>query len=353
MAAAATAAVAAAATGRENRRDRHPHFGCGPRFPALIQRQHIHCRSTSDAGSNSSSSDGARSGSRFRGPVSLFTFREEPYVESGGGGGAGQNGRRGGGGGGGGGGPSPPGRRRGGIFGAFLQGWEDRVRADPQFPFKVAMEEIVGVGANVLGDMASRPNFGLNELDFVFSTMVVGSLLNFTLMYLLAPTGSSSGGGALPGIFSSCPPGHMFESGNFSLAARAGTFLYKGAVFAAVGFAAGLVGTALSSLLLAARKRMDPSFQPQNKAPPTVLNAATWAAHMGLSSNLRYQAVNGLEFGLAGMLPPALFKASVLATRTVNNLLGGYTFVALARLTGSQKSGAPAVQMEEINSHEQ
>ena len=43
------------------------------------------------------------------------------------------------------------------------------------------------MGAAVVGDMASRPNWGLNELDFVFSTLVVGSILNFTLMYMLAP----------------------------------------------------------------------------------------------------------------------------------------------------------------------
>ncbi|MCE7766863.1 RETICULATA-related protein, partial [Pseudomonas putida] len=77
-------------------------------------------------------------------------------------------------------------------MGAFVNGWRSRVAADPQFPFKVLMEELVGVSANVLGDMASRPNFGLNELDFVFSTLVVGSIMNFVLMYLLAPTASAS-----------------------------------------------------------------------------------------------------------------------------------------------------------------
>ncbi|KAE9622316.1 hypothetical protein Lalb_Chr01g0023941 [Lupinus albus] len=53
------------------------------------------------------------------------------------------------------------------------------------------MEELVGVPACILGDMASRPNFGLNELDLVFSTLVVGSIISFTVMYLLAPTASS------------------------------------------------------------------------------------------------------------------------------------------------------------------
>lgn len=30
------------------------------------------------------------------------------------------------------------------------------------------------MGASVIGDMSSRPNWGLNELDFVFATLVVG-----------------------------------------------------------------------------------------------------------------------------------------------------------------------------------
>ena len=69
----------------------------------------------------------------------------------------------------------------------------------------------------------------------------------------------------------------------------------QGAVFAGVGFAAGLVGTAMSNGLLAARKKLDPEFKSQNQAPDVALNAATWAAHMGVSSNLRYQVLNGID----------------------------------------------------------
>lgn len=238
---------------------------------------------------------------------------------------------------------------KGGLLGAFLKGWNERVSADPQFPFKVLMEEVVGVGACVIGDMASRPNFGLNELDFVFSTIVVGSILNFSLMYMLAPTSAAASAAAtLPAIFASCPPGHMFEQGAYSVLDRLGTFVYKGAVFATVGFAAGLLGTVISNLLIGMRKKMDPSFESQNKAPPTFLNAATWAIHMGLSSNLRYQAVNGLEFAMANVLPTAAFKVSVLCTRALNNVLGGMSFVALARLTGSQKAEAAKAPMPEV-----
>jgi hypothetical protein len=227
----------------------------------------------------------------------------------------------------------------GGILGIFLAGWAARVAADPQFPFKVLMEELVGVSACVLGDMASRPNFGLNELDFVFSTLVVGSILNFVLMYLLAPTAGAS---AAASAAASGLPSHMFEAGAYSLGSRVATLLSKGATFAAVGFAAGLAGTAISNGLISLRKRMDPAFETPNKAPPTLLNAATWAIHMGVSSNLRYQTLNGVEYLLANAAPPSVFKVSVVALRCINNVLGGMSFVLLARLTGSQKSDAPA-----------
>ncbi len=38
--------------------------------------------------------------------------------------------------------------------------------------------QIIGVGSSVLGDMASRPNWGKDELDFVFATLVVSMLVN-------------------------------------------------------------------------------------------------------------------------------------------------------------------------------
>ncbi|XP_008807329.2 protein RETICULATA-RELATED 3, chloroplastic-like [Phoenix dactylifera] len=262
-------------------------------------------------------------------------FPSSDSFDLGGGGGKGKH-PGGGGGGGGDGFPEEPSDGAAGPLALFLSGWRSRVAADPQFPFKVLMEEVIGVSACVLGDMASRPNFGLNELDFVFSTLVVGSILNFVLMYLLAPT-SASAAATLPGVFAACPPGHMFEAGPYSLPARLGTFVYKGVTFAAVGFAAGLAGTAISNGLIALRKKMDPEFETPNKPPPTVLNALTWALHMGLSSNFRYQTLNGGEFLMAKVLPPAAFKVSVVALRCMNNVLGGASFVLLARLTGSQK----------------
>ncbi|KMZ75364.1 hypothetical protein ZOSMA_11632G00010, partial [Zostera marina] len=38
------------------------------------------------------------------------------------------------------------------------------------------------------------------------------------------------------------------------------------------------------------------------------------------------------------VLPPAVFKVNVVALRCMNNVLGGVSFVTLAKMTGSQNS---------------
>ncbi|KAI5082535.1 hypothetical protein GOP47_0002278 [Adiantum capillus-veneris] len=235
-----------------------------------------------------------------------------------------------------------------GLFSSLLDGWRERVHADSQFPFKILTEEIIGVAASVFGDMSCRPGFGLGELDFVFSNLIVCAIVNFALMYVLAPTSSvaAASGGLLPGMFASCPPGHMWEVGAYSFTQRAGTFVYKGALFATVGFGAGLVGTALSTVLLNARKKVDPSFSLQNSPPPTLLNACTWALQLGVSSNSRYQLLNGLEFALEGVMNPSLFKGLVFAVRSLNNVVGGMSFMMMTRLTGSQDRSKQLLEMQ-------
>lgn len=45
---------------------------------------------------------------------------------------------------------------------------------------------------------------------------------------------------------------------------------------------------------------------------------------------------------LVGLLPPAVFKLVVVVVRTLNNVVGGISFVTCARITGSQKTGGKA-----------
>lgn len=79
----------------------------------------------------------------------------------------------------------------------------------------------------------------------------------------------------------------------------------------------------MSSSLISLRRKLDPEFRPQNQAPDTFLNASTWALHMGLSSNARYQIINGLDMALSRSMSPELFRVVTTAIRTVRVLSGG------------------------------
>ena len=65
----------------------------------------------------------------------------------------------------------------------------------------------------------------------------------------------------------------MFKPSSYGLVDHFGTLVYKGVVLANVGFATGMVGTAISGRLIMMRKKMDPSFETPNKPPLMVL---TW-----------------------------------------------------------------------------
>lgn len=217
---------------------------------------------------------------------------------------------------------------------------------DPNFAMKVLVEQVIGVGAAVLGDMAGRPNWGLKELDFVFSTLVVGSILNFALMYLLAATPASAAGAKgsfIQKLFSEqtlksmgAPGGHFFEKG-FTVPQRFLNLFYKGFIFGLVGFSAGMTGTGISNALLTLRKSFDPNFTLQNETPNIFFNSATWACHMGVSSNMRYQILYGLDTVFCPIMPNRAFLIYSAVIRTVNNMLGGVSFVYLAKLFGVQK----------------
>ncbi len=69
----------------------------------------------------------------------------------------------------------------------------------------------------------------------------------------------------------------------------------QGLIFGIVGFGAGIAGPAASNGLLAIRKKLDANFELQNKPPNVLLNAGCWGTHMAVSSNIRYQLLNGLD----------------------------------------------------------
>lgn len=210
------------------------------------------------------------------------------------------------------------------------KGWATRVAMDGEFPFKVLMEETMGLGLCASGMIAARGKEILNELDFAFCDVAVGATLNFIVVYLLAPT--VGGGGGIGAKL----PANVFSSGGYSILSRAGGFVYKGVLFAGCGFAGSLVGTSLSKVLIGVRRIFGAGGE--KELPNVVINSAAWAGFMFVSSNPRYQLVAGMERGLFKFAPGAVAKLGSAMLRTGNNVLGGAQWVWWARAIGVQEA---------------
>lgn len=222
-------------------------------------------------------------------------------------------------------------------------GWRRRVAADPDFPFKVLMEETVGLGLAASGMIAARGKDILKEIDFAFCDIAVGGTLNFILVYLLTPAvvvGGAAKSGALArlGKMTAQLPANVFTAGGYSLGQRVTSFLYKGTLFAVCGFAGSLVGTSLSQILVFVRRAVSTKDGETvaKPLPNVAVNSAAWAGFMFLSSNPRYQTVAGLERVLFRFAPDAVAKAGSGALRTANNVIGGAVWVWWARAIGLQ-----------------
>lgn len=222
-------------------------------------------------------------------------------------------------------------------------GWRRRVAADPDFPFKVLMEETVGLGLAASGMIAARGKDILNELDFAFCDIAVGATLNFILVYLLTPAvvvGGATRGGLLAsmGRMVKTLPANAFSAGAYTASERFMGFMYKGGLFAVCGFGGSLLGTTLSQILVQVRRAVSGNDGAVNKELPNVaVNSLAWAGFMFLSSNPRYQTVAGVERALFAFAPDAIAKAGSGALRTANNVLGGANWVWWARKIGLQE----------------
>lgn len=220
----------------------------------------------------------------------------------------------------------------------FWPGWRLRIAADPEFPFKVLMEETIGLGLASSGMIAARGKDILSELDFAFCDIAVGATLNFMLVYLLTPAYGASTGGMLSRL-----PANMFATGAHALPVRLAAFMYKGILFASCGFAGSVVGTSLTQALIGLRRvvskmRGKDSDYAEKVLPNVLINSSAWAGFMFISSNPRYQLLAGLERALFSLAPEAVAKVGSGVLRTGNNVLGGANWVLWARAIGLQKS---------------
>jgi len=216
--------------------------------------------------------------------------------------------------------------------------WRDKMLADPDFAYKLFIEETVGLGIAMSGTIAARGKDLLKELDYFLTDCAVGAVLNFVLIWLLAPTVAvkAAGSSALSSYVAKLPA-FVLAEGSYSVGQRAMSGLYKGSLFAVCGFLGSVGGTSIAFMLLKLRQLIDPANNADKPLPDVVANSLGWASFMFVSTNPRYQLVNGMERAIYGMASPAVAQTSSLVLRTGNNLIGGSTWVLWARFIGLQK----------------
>ncbi|XP_020252461.1 protein RETICULATA, chloroplastic-like [Asparagus officinalis] len=221
--------------------------------------------------------------------------------------------------------------------------------ADPSFLFKVGTEIIIDTCCATFAEVQKRGKDFWAEFELYTADLLVGTVVNIALVAMLAPYArigrpSASKGflgrmarayGALPSsVFEAERPGCKF-----SVRQRIETYVYKGFLYGSVGFVCGLIGQGIANLIMTAKRTVKKSEE-DVPIPPLLKSATLWGVFLAVSSNTRYQIINGLErlveaSPMARRAPPVAMAFTV-GVRFANNVYGGMQFVDWARCSGVQ-----------------
>eukprot|EP00249_Psilotum_nudum_P009022 c21660_g2_i1 orf=138-1358(+) len=236
------------------------------------------------------------------------------------------------------------------LLGWLLQfgGFKERLLADDLFMTKVAIECGVGVFTKSAAELERRGENFRKELDFVFADIVMALIADFMLVWLPAPTvplrSPILSAGKITRFFYGCPDNAFqvaIRGTSYSLLQRIGAIVLNGSKLLGVGTSASLIGTAVTNLLINARKTFDKDFAVQAEDVPIFSTSLAYGVYMAVSSNLRYQILAGVIE--QRMLEPWLhghklaLSAACFAVRTGNTFLGSLMWVDYARWVGVQK----------------
>lgn len=240
----------------------------------------------------------------------------------------------------------------GGLLGFAIKSCamlRNRMLADPSFLFKIGTEIVIDSCCATFAEVQKRGKDFWAEFELYVADLLVGVVVNIALVGMLAPyvrigQPSLSKGflgrlqhayGALPSsVFEAERPGCRF-----SVQQRIGTYFYKGVLYGTVGFACGIIGQGIANLIMTAKRSIKKSEE-DIPVPPLLKSAALWGVFLAVSSNTRYQIINGLErlvegSPMAKQVPPVAMAFTV-GVRFANNIYGGMQFVDWARWSGVQ-----------------
>ncbi|RDX57844.1 Protein RETICULATA, chloroplastic, partial [Mucuna pruriens] len=212
----------------------------------------------------------------------------------------------------------------------------NRMLADPSFLFKIGSEIVIDTSCATFAEIQKRGKDFWAE--FELSSCWAGMLAPYARIG--KPSISSGFLGRMQKGYAALPSS-VFEAERpgcrFSVQQRLGTYFYKGIMYGAVGFACGIIGQGIANMIMTAKRSIKKSEE-DIPVPPLVKSAALWGVFLAVSSNTRYQIVNGLErlveaSPLAKQVPPVALAFTV-GVRFANNVYGGMQFVDWARWSG-------------------
>lgn len=227
--------------------------------------------------------------------------------------------------------------------------FRNRMLADPSFLFKVGTEIVIDCCCATLAEVQKRGEDFWAEFELYLADLLVGVVVNVALVGMLAPYARIAKPSVQKGVLGrmqhayAALPSSVFEAerpgSRFSMKQRIATYFFKGIMYGSVGFACGLIGQGLANLIMTAKRSIKKSEE-DIPVPPLIKSAALWGVFLAVSSNTRYQIVNGLERlvesgSFAKQFPP-IAMAFTVGVRFANNVYGGMQFVDWARWSGVQ-----------------
>lgn len=225
----------------------------------------------------------------------------------------------------------------------------NRMLADPAFLFKIGSEIVIDSCCATVAEYQKRGKDFWNEFELYVADLLVGTVVNVALVGMLAPYARIGKPSISKGFLGNMQkayaalPSSVFEAERpgcrFSVQQRLGTYFFKGIMYAGVGFGCGIIGQGIANMIMTAKRNIKTS-EDDVPVPPLLKSAALWGVFLGVSSNTRYQVINGLEClveasPMAKQVPPVALAFTV-GVRFANNVYGGMQFVDWARWSGVQ-----------------
>ncbi|GAX83847.1 hypothetical protein CEUSTIGMA_g11271.t1 [Chlamydomonas eustigma] len=225
----------------------------------------------------------------------------------------------------------------------------DRILADPLFLFKIGVELVIDSACTTIAEVRKRGEDFWGEFELYLSDLFVGLVLDIALVSLMAPAmvlGSAARAARVSGlkkllaqvpsaVFAPSVPG----AAPYTIAQRLSCLLVKFGEYSLAGIACGLVGTAIANAAMEANRSVHGSDENAVMIPPLGKTALVWGLFLGVSANIRYQIVFGIErlvdMTIAKRVPQVAY-ATTVGVRFCNNVIGGENFIDMARWAGVQ-----------------